>query len=85
MRFYRTRIFLKDYVKLPVATRKKIDRQLVNLAQDIRHPAIYAKKMTGVGDIWEARIDRQYRMTFQIQDDVIILRRAGTHEIYRKP
>lgn len=84
MRFLRTRPFLKGYIRLPSATRKKVDRQLFHLAQDIRHPALYAKKMAGVEDIWEARIDEHYRLTFQIQDDVIILRRAGTHAIYRK-
>ena len=85
MRFARTKPFTKQYAKLPLAIRKKVDRQIKHLAQDIRHPAINAKKMIGVGDIWEARVDRQYRFTFQIQDDIIILRKVGTHEIYRKP
>jgi mRNA-degrading endonuclease YafQ of YafQ-DinJ toxin-antitoxin module len=36
-------------------------------------------------DIWEARIDYHYRMTFVVKGDVLQIRRVGTHEIYRKP
>jgi mRNA-degrading endonuclease RelE of RelBE toxin-antitoxin system len=85
MKFIRQEPFVRMYAKLPPAIRKKVDRQLFNLAQDIRHPALYARKMTGVGDIWEARVNSHYRMTFQITDNVIILRKVGTHDIYRNP
>jgi hypothetical protein len=64
---------------------KKVDRQLTYLAHDIRHPGLFVKKMVNQDDIWETRIDEHYRMTFQIYNDIIILRRVGTHEIYRQP
>ncbi len=81
----RTKPFLKQYVKLPPPIRKKIDRQLVQLIQNMRHPTLQVKKMVNRDGIWEARIDLHYRMTFKIEDDLITLRRVGTHEIYRNP
>lgn len=85
MRYLRTTPFIKQYKKLSPIVQRKVDRQLIHLAQDIRHPALYAKKMSGVGDIWEARVNGRYRFTFQIDRDVVILRKVGTHDIYRKP
>jgi hypothetical protein len=43
------------------------------------------KKMEGRQSIWEARITGGYRMTFQINGDTYLLRRAGTHDILKKP
>ena len=85
MRLLRTKPFLKEYKKLSPILQNKVHRQISHLATDMRHPALYAKKMVNQDDIWEARIDEHYRMTFQIYNDIIILRRVGTHEIYRKP
>lgn len=85
MKFVRTQVFGKQYGQLPRNIQKKVDRQILHLAQDIRHPALYAKKMVGQGDVWEGRVDIHYRFTFQIEGDTVILRKVGTHEIYRKP
>jgi mRNA-degrading endonuclease RelE of RelBE toxin-antitoxin system len=76
--------FIKDYAKLPSAQRQKLDRQLIFLKEGITHPGLNARKMAGQ-DLWEARIDYHYRMTFALKGEVIELRRVGTHEIYRKP
>ncbi len=81
----RSKPFLKQYLKLPPPIRKKVDRQLRQLIQDMRHPTLQAKKMVNHEDIWEARIDIHYRMTFTFEREVITLRRVGTHEIYRHP
>lgn len=77
--------FVRQYAKLPAAIRKKVDQQVRRLAEDIRHPGLAARKMVNREAIWEARIDYQYRVTFQISSSVIVMRRVGTHEIYRKP
>ncbi len=77
--------FDRDYPALPAHIRKKLDRVLVYLTQDIRHPGIKARKMVNHPDIWEARVDEHYRLTFKFDQDILILRRVGTHEIYRNP
>ena len=58
--------FSAQYAKLPRTIQKKVDRQLRHLTTDMRHPALYARKMVGQEDIWEARVDIHYRLTFQI-------------------
>jgi mRNA interferase RelE/StbE len=83
--FSRTDRFRKCYKKLPTTIRKKTRRQLRHLAEDIRHPSLYAKKIQGRADIWEARVDIHHRMTFQINDECIILRAVGPHDILKKP
>ena len=66
------RPFAKQYKKLPVKVREKFDRQLHRLVEDPQHPSL------------RARIDIQYRFTFQFNDEDIVLRSIGTHEIYRQ-
>lgn len=85
MKFARRKRFVRDYARLQAPMRKKVDRQLGHLARDIRHPGLRAKKVTGAPDIWEARIDIHNRLTFQIDDETIVLRRVGTHPILKKP
>lgn len=76
--------FIKDYAKLPAPLRQKVDKQLELLKQGLKHPGLAVRKMAG-RDIWEARIDYHYRMTFVVKGEVLQIRRVGTHEIYRKP
>ena len=89
MTVYTTASFAKQFAKLPPTIRKKADKKLLLLAEDSEHPSLRAKKMQNTqADVWEARIDYRYRITFQYQikdgKKNIILRSIGTHSIYRK-
>lgn len=84
MRISRTKSFLKLYIKLHPTTRKKVDRLLRYMVNDLGHPGLNTKKMGGT-DIWEVRVDRHNRMTFYIVDDIIILRKVGPHNVLKKP
>jgi mRNA-degrading endonuclease RelE of RelBE toxin-antitoxin system len=81
----RTDRFKKLYERLPTSIKKKVKRQMRFLAEDIRHPSLYAKKMSGREGVWEARVDVHHRMTFQIVGDRIILRAVGPHDLLKKP
>lgn len=85
MTIRRTKSYVKQYTKLPERVRKKVDKQLARLIQNIRHPSLNAKKMSGRNDIWEARVDIHHRMTFQFANDMIVLRQVGAHDVLRKP
>lgn len=85
MELYFTKAFEKDYKKLPLAIQKRLDIQLIAFLQNNRHPSLRIKKMQGHTDIWEGRITRQYRFTFQIHSDRYIIRRAGVHSILNNP
>jgi len=84
MRLNRTDSFKRFYKKLPKFVQKKTDRILVLLANDLRHPSIRAKKIQGADDIWEGRIDKFHRFTFEIKDDEIMLRSIGLHDIAKR-
>jgi len=84
MRLTRTDPFKSSYKKLPKFIQKKTDRILMLLADDLRHPSIRAKKIQGADDIWEGRIDKFHRFTFEIRNDEIILRAIGPHDITKK-
>ena len=85
MKISRLREFEVKYAHLPLPIQKKVDRQIGYLAKNIRHPGAHAKKMGSVGDIWEARVDYQHRLTFHIVDDMIVFRTVGTHDILKTP
>ena len=46
-----------------------IDKQMSLLRQNLRHPSIRAKKYDEGNDIWQGRINRDYRFYFYISDD----------------
>jgi len=41
--------------------------------------------MEGREDIWEGRISRGYRFTFEIAGDLCRLRRIGPHDVLKNP
>ncbi|MCH7663280.1 MAG: type II toxin-antitoxin system mRNA interferase toxin, RelE/StbE family, partial [Chloroflexi bacterium] len=67
--------------KLPATIRKKVDKALHLLGNAPGHPSLRTKKIQGVRGIYEARINRNYRMTYErLGDDVIRLRVVGEHD-----
>jgi mRNA-degrading endonuclease RelE of RelBE toxin-antitoxin system len=80
-----TQPFIKDYKGLPTDIQEEVDAQIARLLANPRHPSLRSKKMEGHAVIWEARVTKGYRLTFEIRDDTYLLRRVGTHDILRKP
>ena len=80
MRIARTEKFKKAWQQLSEEQKALARKAIENLIGDMRHPALRVKKMKGVEYIWEARVSRSIRMTFQIKKDFIILRNIGQHD-----
>ena len=58
-----------------------MDKAIRLLADNPQHPSLRSKKIQGVRGIYEARIDRNYRMTYErLGDDVVRLRVVGKHD-----
>jgi mRNA-degrading endonuclease RelE of RelBE toxin-antitoxin system len=57
---------IRQYQTLTPNQKKKADKQFEHLVQDIRHPSLHAKKYKGSGDLWQARIDKDWRFYFYI-------------------
>ena len=77
--------FVRDYRKLPQRLQKTADKQLDLLLSNPEHPSLNVKTVKGFKDIWEARITYHYRFTFETVSETYILRRIGTHAIYKNP
>ena len=86
MRLLFTKFFDRDYKTLPSIVQRQCDKQLIALLEDPHHPSLRTSKIRGFEDIWEGRINKDYRLTFQISKDVYLLRRVGRHdEVLKKP
>ena len=83
MKIRRTNSFLKDYRNLPRDIQARVDKQLVFLLENPKHPSLRAKKLKGT-DRFEIRITQNYRLTLRSVGEVIELRRVGTHDLLKK-
>lgn len=85
MKIETTRPFDEDYKTLPEAIKERADKQFVLLMENPRHPSLRIKKIKGHPNIWEGRVTKDYRFTFQISGETYLLRRIGTHDILKTP
>lgn len=86
MKVSRTKTFDKAFLKLPEHLQAKAEKAVRLLLNDFFHPSLHTKKMSGQKDIWEARVDYQYRFTFTLDNDTIVLRVIGNHdEVLKNP
>ncbi len=85
MKLFFTHSFIRDYQALPEQLQKVVDGKLALLISNPRHPSLCLKKMQDPRQIWEGRITKGYRFTFQLEGDSCILRRLGTHDILKTP
>jgi len=85
MKIQTTKPFDEDYNALPGEIKERADKQFVLLMENPHHPSLGVKKIKGHSNIWEGRITKSYRFTFQILEEIYLLRRIGTHNILRTP
>jgi len=69
MRIELTRRADRDYRGLPKSLQKQVDKQFGFLTNNLRHPSLDAKKYGGTDDVWQGRVNRDYRFYFRIVDD----------------
>ena len=83
----RSERFQKAQAKLPDEIFKKLKKTLQLLATNPRHPSLQSKQLEGTKGIYEARVDQNYRLTYQRQPgDILRLRTVGRHdETLRNP
>jgi mRNA interferase RelE/StbE len=79
----RTNSFLKDYRALPDEIQKRVDKQLALLLENPAHPSLRLKKLRGT-QIFEIKITKGYRLTLSYGEEILELRRVGTHDLLRK-
>lgn len=77
MKLVFTKSFVRDYRKLPQRIQEAADKQLELLLADQNHPSLNIKKMNDPREIWEGRVTRGYRFTFQIEGELYRLKTTG--------
>lgn len=72
--------FRKQYAELPMMTQKKVDKAIEFLDADFRHPGLRSHPVQGHLGIFEAYVDDKYRMTYERQGDILIMRNVDNHD-----
>lgn len=70
----------RAYDKLPATIQQAVDDQIQRLRIDPRHPSLRTHKRRGEGEVWQARITRDYRLFFHMQSDTITLLDVHVHD-----
>lgn len=82
MKVYYTRAFRKDFQDLPKERRHQAEKQLRLFVGNPRHPSLRVRRIQGSRrSIWEGRVSRSYRFTFEWEGETVVLRRIGPHAI----
>ena len=69
----------KDYAALAPDLRKVFEKQLELLLENPRHPSLRTKKLEGSNDLWQARVNRNWRFYFVIRDDEYVILAVVPH------
>jgi len=63
----------------PQTVRKALQKQLIFLERDLHHPSLRSKKYDEARDVWQARVNRDWRFYFQIVDDTYVIKDVIPH------
>ena len=80
-----TPTFERLFKRLPKRIRDETYGKLALFLQDPAHPSLRVKRIRGAGRIWEMSITMNYRLTFEVDEERVLLRRIGTHDVLRRP
>lgn len=73
MNIRRTTHFDRAYGKAPADIQTAFGKQVALLLQDLRHPSLHAEKYDKSRDRWQARVTRDWRSYFRIEENTYIL------------
>jgi mRNA-degrading endonuclease RelE of RelBE toxin-antitoxin system len=73
------------FKRLPREIQDQAYEKLALFLEDPSHPSLRVKKMKGTAAIWEMSVTMNYRITFEVDADRVLLRRIGTHDVLREP
>jgi len=77
--------FDRSFKRLPERIRNEVLEKLERFLVDPTHPSLRVKRVRGTDRIWEMSITMNYRLTFEMDDERLLLRKIGTHDVLRKP
>jgi mRNA-degrading endonuclease RelE of RelBE toxin-antitoxin system len=71
--------FVRAYGKAPAEIQAAFLKQSSRLLRNLRHPSLRAKKYDDGKGWWQARVTKDWRFYFLIQDDTYILQDITRH------
>jgi len=63
----------KNYAEAPASVQKAFDKQVKLLVENFRHPSLRTKKYDESRNIWQARVNRDWRFYFLITGDTLLI------------
>jgi mRNA interferase RelE/StbE len=69
MKLLRTTHFERNYARAPQQIQRAFDKQSALLLQNLHHPSLRAKKYDEHRNLWQARVNQDWRFYFLIQND----------------
>jgi plasmid maintenance system killer protein len=70
---------LRDYIDAEPAVRKAFDKPTRLLLENLRHPSLRAKKYDEASNIWQARVNRAWRLYFIMTADTYLILNLTPH------
>jgi len=64
---------VKDYTEAPTAVQKAFDKQVKLLRENFPRPSLRAKKYDESRNVWQARVNRDWRFYFAITGDTYLI------------
>jgi plasmid maintenance system killer protein len=69
----------EDYSGAPIQVQKAFDKQVRLLAANRLHPSLRAKKYSESLDLWQARVNQDWRFYFMVENDTYVIARIVPH------
>lgn len=79
MKLYVTPQAKRDYTELSARLQRAVDKQLDFLLNNMRHPSLRAKKYDETNNVWQGRVNDDYRFYFRIVGDEYRILRIIPH------
>jgi mRNA interferase RelE/StbE len=61
--------FERSYARAPARIQKLFDKKLAFLLLNLRHPSLRTKKYDEAENLWQARVNDDWRFYFRIEGD----------------
>ena len=73
--------FKKEYKALSKEIQKAFDKKLALFIDGTTHPSLRVKRIQGTKYRWEGSVTKNYRFTFEFNENTVLFRTIGTHDI----
>jgi plasmid maintenance system killer protein len=70
---------IEELAAAPLPVQKAFIKQINFLVRNLHHPGLHAKKYDEAQDIWQARINQDWRFYFTIANDTYRIRELKPH------